>query len=365
MAIAQKDSSPAPELHAGYSDITSAQTKRVRKALGDDKIMAMYEQMLTIRHFEIHAGRAYQQGKIKGFCHLYIGQEAVGVGAIGALGPDDYVVSAYREHGQAIAKGIEPDAVMAELFGKRDGCSGGMGGSMHLFDTSKKFYGGWGIVGGHIPTATGIAWAIKYRKEDAVCLCFFGDGSLHQGAFHEALNMAELWGLPIVFITENNKYGMGTSVERASSVTELEKKALSYDMLHDTIDGQNIFDVWEAIDKAVKNAKNGRPTFLDVKTYRFRGHSMSDPATYRTKDEVKAQEGRDPILTLRAWLVAQKIRTEADLDALEKEVKTKAKASIEFAEASEQPDIQAIYDHVYVQWDAEIEGPSLPDTAQD
>ena len=206
----QLESPPAHEVRAGYSEITPEQGERIRARLSDEKILDMYENMVRIRRFEERAGRAYQQGKIKGFCHLYIGQEDVAVGAMSALEEKDYVVAAYREHGHAIARGLESNSVMAELFGRATGCSGGMGGSMHIFDTEKHFYGGWGIVGGHIPTAGGIGWAIKYREEGAVCLCFFGDGSVPQGAFHETLNMAALWKLPVIFITENNLYGMGT-----------------------------------------------------------------------------------------------------------------------------------------------------------
>jgi pyruvate dehydrogenase E1 component alpha subunit len=352
---------PSNQPHAGYTEITPDQTERVRAKVSDEKIMAIYTDMLRIRRFEERAGRAYQQGKIKGFCHLYIGQEGVAVGAMHAIGDDDYVVAAYREHGHAIARGVEPDAVMAELFGKAEGSSGGMGGSMHIFDTERKFYGGWGIVGGHVPTAAGIGWAIKYREEDAVCLCFFGEGSIHQGAFHETLNMAALWKLPVIFITENNKYAMGTEVSRASAITELEKKAISYGIAHDTIDGQNVFSVWEAIDAAVERAKkDGMPTFLDIRTYRYRGHSMSDPATYRTKEEVEEEQLRDPIQRLHNWIVDQEIATDEQLQALDKELKDEAKANEKFAMNGSQPALNALYDHVYVDWPFDIEGPELP-----
>ena len=355
------EETPTQDVHAGYSEITPEQTERVRALLSDEEIVSMYEDMLRIRRFEERAGRAYQQGKIKGFCHLYIGQEGVAVGAMRAIEPRDYVVAAYREHGHAIARGMTPDAVMAELFGKQDGCSGGMGGSMHLFDVEKKFYGGWGIVGGQIPTATGIAWASKYRKEDAVCLCFFGEGSIHQGAFHEAANMAALWELPVVYIIENNKYAMGTSLERASSITELEKKAISYGIDHDTIDGQNIFDVWEAITHAAKRAReDGMPTLIDIRTYRYRGHSMSDPAKYRTKEEVEQAQGLDPIQRLHNWLVEQGIKSDDELKELDKQLKAEAKQSEKFAEEGEQPPLSALYDNVYVDWPYDVEGPVVP-----
>lgn len=345
-----------PESHAR---ITEEQTARVRDRLSDEKILTMYEDMLRIRRFEERAGRVYQQGKIKGFCHLYIGQEGVAVGAMHALEERDYVVSAYREHGHALARGVDPNAVMAELFGRVDGCSRGMGGSMHIFDVERKFYGGWGIVGGHVPTATGIGWAIKYRDEGAVCLCFLGDGAVHQGAFHEALNMAELWDLPVIYIIENNRYAMGTSIERASAITDLAQKAVSYGMAHDTLDGQNIFNVWEAIDEAAQRAReHGRPTLLHVHTYRYRGHSMSDPATYRTRDEVDEEKERDPIQRLHNWIVDQGIETDENLKALDKQLKDEAKAAIKFAEASPQPPLSDLYDHVYVEWPWEIEGPT-------
>ncbi len=357
--MAQQDSSPPPhEVRAGYSEITQAQSERVRARLSDDQIVQMYEDMLRVRRFEERAGRAYQQGKIKGFCHLYIGQEAVAVGAMHALEEKDYVVTAYREHGHALARGITSNAVMAELFGKVTGSSKGMGGSMHIFDVDRKFYGGWGIVGGHVPTAGGIGWAIKYRKEGAVCLCFFGDGSVPQGAFHETLNMAALWKLPVIFITENNLYGMGTALERASSVTDLYKKALSYDIPHRTIDGQNIFTVWETLDECIKDAREtGTPHFLDIRTYRYRGHSMSDPAKYRTKEEVQDAQDRDPIQRLHNWIVDNDIRSEEDLKALDKAMKQEAKDAEAFAESSEQPPIDFIYDKVYVDWTWEQEGP--------
>ena len=341
----QLESPPAHEVRAGYSEITPEQGERIRARLSDEKILDMYENMVRIRRFEERAGRAYQQGKIKGFCHLYIGQEAVAVGAMSALEEKDYVVAAYREHGHAIARGLESNSVMAELFGRATGCSGGMGGSMHIFDTEKHFYGGWGIVGGHIPTAGGIGWAIKYREEGAVCLCFFGDGSVPQGAFHETLNMAALWKLPVIFITENNLYGMGTALERASSVTDLYKKALSYDIPHHTIDGQNIFTVWETIDACAKEAREtGTPSFLDIRTYRYRGHSMSDPAKYRSKDEVqKMRSEHDPIEQVKARLVEKKWADENELKAIDKEVRDIVADAAEFAQTDSEPDASELW----------------------
>ena len=330
---------------------------RVRELLGDEKIVALYEEMLLIRRFEERAGRAYQQGKIKGFCHLYIGQEALGVGAIAALEERDYVVSHYREHGHAISKGISPESVMAELFGKVTGVSGGKGGSMHLFSVANKFYGGWGIVGGHIPTAAGIAFAAKYREENAVCICFLGDGALHQGAVHETFNMAQLWGLPVVFIIENNKYAMGTSVERASAVTDLSKKALAYDMAHDTFDGQDLFGVYEGVKRAVDRARDENlPTLLNIETYRFRGHSMSDPAKYRSKDEVTHEQERDPIQVVHNWLVDEGVRTDEQLGEIDKAIKARVKAAEKQAGEDPQPPESALYSDVYVSWPFDFDG---------
>ena len=332
----------------------------VFEEIGEETTLGLYEQMLLMRRFEEQAGRVYQMGgKIKGFCHLYIGQEAVAAGSMHTLTPDDYVISAYREHAQAIAKGVDPDAVMAELYAKSTGTSQGMGGSMHIFDVEKKFYGGWGIVGGHVPTATGIGFAIKYRQEDACCLCYFGDGSIHQGAFHESLNMAKLWDLPVVYIIENNGYGMGTSLERASAITELSKKAPGYGMPGDTFDGQNIFVVIDGVKRAVERAKQEHtPTLLDIKTYRFRGHSMSDPATYRTKEELDTEKGRDPIQHLHNFLVDKGVKSDDDLKALDKAVKAQVKDSIKKAEAADFPDVSKMYDYTYVDWSWEHEGRS-------
>lgn len=332
----------------------------VFEEIGEETTLALYEQMLLMRRFEEQAGRVYQMGgKIKGFCHLYIGQEAVASGSMHTLTPDDYVISAYREHAQAIAKGVDPDAIMAELFAKSTGTSQGMGGSMHIFDVDKKFYGGWGIVGGHVPTATGIGFAIKYRQEDACCLCYFGDGSIHQGAFHESLNMAKLWELPVVYIIENNGYGMGTSLERASAITELSRKADGYGMAGDTFDGQNIFVVIDGVKRAVERAKKqSLPSLLDIRTYRFRGHSMSDPATYRSKDELDSEKQRDPIQHLHNFIVDKGVKSDDDLKALDKQIKTSVKESIKKAEAADFADVSKMYDYAYVDWSWEHEGRS-------
>jgi len=329
---------------------------RARKELGDDKIVEMYRSMLHMRRFEEQAGRAYQMGKIKGFCHLYIGQEPVAVACAEATEERDYMVCAYRDHAHAIAKGIPADAVMAELYGKVDGCSRGKGGSMHLFDVDKKFYGGWGIVGGQIPTAAGVAFAAKYRDEDAVTLGLLGDGSIHQGVVHETFNMAQLWSLPIVFIIENNRYAMGTEMHRASSVSDLSVIADAYGMASANIDGKDIFHAYYGIKEAVERARaESKPTLLNIDTYRFRGHSMSDPATYRTKEELEAEMAGDPIIRLQNWLVESKIRTLEEIEAFDVEIKADVKASLKFAEESPQPDESEHEQHIYVDWSWDIE----------
>jgi pyruvate dehydrogenase E1 component alpha subunit len=306
--------------------------------------------MLLIRRFEEKAGEAYSLGKIGGFCHLYIGQEAVAVGAIAALREDDYIVTAYREHGHALARGITARAVMAELFGKKTGCSGGKGGSMHLFHAGLGFLGGHAIVGSHIPIAAGVGFAIKYRGGDQVSTCFFGEAAVNIGAFHEALNMASLWELPVIFLCENNGYGMGTAIARASAVRDLTVRGSAYDMPAEVVDGQDVLAVREAVDRAVARARReSKPTLLEVRTYRYVGHSMSDAAhgTYRTKEEVEEFRRRDPIT-----LLADRMRRDGHLDdalwtALEDEVRTEVDDAFRFAEESPDPDPDDLYRDVY------------------
>src|SRR5438045_3098391 len=267
--------------------------------------LKMLRQMLLIRRFEEKAAEAYALGKIGGFCHLYIGQEAVGVGALAALNDDDYVICSYREHGQALVEGSAADGVMAEVVGKATGCSKGKGGSMHLFDAKRGFMGGHGIVGGHIPLAAGLAFASKYQGNDKVCVCFFGEAAVNIGAFHETLNMASVWKLPVIFLCENNRYGMGTAFERVAAVTDIVEHACSYDMAAELVDGMNVLTVFEATRRAVERArKQSHPTLLEVRTYRYMGHSMSDPlhGVYRTKDEVEEQKARAPITHLAGKL---------------------------------------------------------------
>src|ERR1041384_6537915 len=293
----------------------SAQTELERR---------MLRQMLLIRRFEEKAAEAYALGKIGGFCHLYIGQEAVAVGSLAALRDDDYVISSYREHGQALARGVPATALMAELFGKATGCSKGKGGSMHLFDAGRRFMGGHGIVGGHIPLAAGLGFAIRYRGGDQVCICYFGEAAVNIGAFHETLNMASVYKLPVIFLCENNRYGMGTAFERVAAVTDVVEHACSYDVAAELVNGMDVLAVYEATRRAAERArKGGHPTLLEVRTYRFMGHSMSDPlhGVYRTKEEVEEQRKRDPISQLAGKLKEEGVLDEAGVDALDGEAR--------------------------------------------
>src|ERR671926_806600 len=306
--------------------------------------------MLLMRRFEERAAEAYAMGKIGGFCHLYIGQEAVGAGAISTLRDDDYVIASYREHGQALARGISPRAVMAELFGRVDGCSRGKGGSMHLFDRNVNFLGGHGIVGGHIPLATGVSFAIKYRGGDQVCLCFFGEAAVNIGAFHESLNMAALWKLPVIYLIENNRYGMGTALERASAINDIAERACSYDMPNEVVDGQDVMAVREATRRAVQRARSEHtPTLLEVRTYRFMGHSMSDAVsgTYRTKEELEEHMKRDPIMVLRSHMYEAGELTEGEMHKMDDEAKAIAQDAWDFADASPEPPLEQLYTDVY------------------
>jgi pyruvate dehydrogenase E1 component alpha subunit len=306
--------------------------------------------MMLIRRFEEKAGEAYSLGKIGGFCHLYIGQEAVAVGSIAALRPDDYIVCSYREHGHALARGITPRAVMAELFGKAPGCSKGKGGSMHLFDAERGFIGGHAIVGAHIPLATGLAFAAKYRGTEQVAVCYFGEAAVNNGAFHEALNMAALWKLPCVYICENNRYGMGTALERASAIYDISERASSYDMINEVVDGQDVLTMKNAMDRAVERARHDKaPTLVEVRTYRFMGHSMSDPihGHYRTKEEVEEHRKRDPIALWSRKLIADGIMDEPAVRALDAKVIAEVADAYEFAEKAEDPKPEELYTDVY------------------
>jgi pyruvate dehydrogenase E1 component alpha subunit len=322
-----------------------------KQKLSNEKLIEMFRTMLLIRRFEERTAQMYGMQKIGGFCHLYIGQEAVGVGAIAALRPDDYFLSAYRDHGHILAKGTDPNPVMAELFGKATGVSKGKGGSMHLFDLEKRFLGGHGIVAGQIPLATGIGFALKYKKQDQVVVCSFGEGAVHQGAFHESLNLAKLWKLPVIYLIENNRYGMGTPMERASAVWDLSQKACSYDMASDSVDGMHVLQVYDVVKKAVDRArKRGEPTLIEARTYRFRGHSMSDPvhSHYRTKEEVEEQKKNDPVKLFEEQLLQDKVLTQNDIKKLENEIKKIVMESVDFAEKSPVPSVDTLHEGVYI-----------------
>jgi len=303
-----------------------------------DHLAEHYRQMFLIRRLEEEAARAYAQGKIGGFLHLYIGQEAVAVGSIATLKPDDYVVTTYRDHGVAIAKGMSPKALMAELYGKATGCSKGLGGSMHMFDAATNMLGGYGIVGGHIPLAAGVAFASKYRADGRVTLCYFGEGAVSIGGFHEGVSLAALWKLPIVFICENNEYSMGTPLSRTMSVEDVSMKALGYGIDRDRFFADDVLTVEQRIGEAVQRARElSLPTLVEIRTYRFRGHSMSDPAKYRTSAELEERKKKDPLFRARAKLDEDGYG-EQRLKSLEDEVEKEVQAAVKFAEESPEPD---------------------------
>jgi len=335
------------------AESTTARVKTKPKGLDSARAGEYREwlrQMLLIRRFEEKAGEAYSLGKIGGFCHLYIGQEAVAVGSLAALGPDDYITCSYREHGHALTRGISSKAVMAELFGKAAGCTGGKGGSMHLFDASLGFLGGHGIVGAHIPLATGMAFAAKYRNTNQLAVCYFGEAAVNNGAFHEALNMAALWKLPAIYLCENNRYGMGTALERASALYDISERACSYDMANEVVDGQDVLIMNAAMERAVQRARNDKlPTLLEVRTYRFMGHSMSDPihGHYRTREEVEDQRKRDPIAVWSQRLIADGLMDEAAVRAMDKDMMEEVEEAYEFADQAPDPEPGELYTHVY------------------
>ncbi len=311
-----------------------------------------YELILLMRRFEEKSGMLYGQQKIRGFCHLYIGQEAVAAGIYSALTPDDIIITAYRDHALALAKGLTADECMAELFGKRTGCSKGKGGSMHFFDKEKKFYGGHGIVGAQIPMGAGIAFAEKYNDTKNVCITMFGDGAARQGALHETFNMAMTWKLPVVFIVENNFYAMGTSVERTSNMEDLYKLGLAYDMPSEPVDGMSPEDCHKKLYKAAQHVRKGNgPYFLEVRTYRYKGHSMSDPQKYRTKEEVASYKALDPLVHVKETILEKKWASESWIKEINAKVKATVEASVEFAENSPFPDASEIYEDVYMQHD--------------
>ena len=327
--------------------------KKVNKLPHDEAVYRRwYREMYLMRKFEEKCGQLYIQQKFGGFCHLYIGQEAILSGMMEAIKPTDRVITAYRDHAHPLVMGSDPKKVMAELYGKRTGLSKGKGGSMHMFDKEKNLFGGHGIVGGQIGLGAGIAFADKYREEDHVTVCFMGDGAARQGILHETFNMAMNWKLPVIFIIENNQYAMGTSVDRTTNVTDMSKMALSYEMPAETVDGMSPEDVCAAIAKAAKRGRKGEgPTLLNIETYRYKGHSMSDPHKYRTKDEVSEYQEKDPITHVKNILLAKKWMTEEEIKAVEKEVKAEVEESVKFAEESPLPEPQELYEDVYTQED--------------
>jgi pyruvate dehydrogenase E1 component alpha subunit len=308
------------------------------------------KEMLLIRRFEEKSAQMYGLQKIGGFCHLYIGQEAVAVGSIAALDlSKDYVLTGYRDHGHALTCGMDPNRVMAELFGKVTGCSRGKGGSMHLFDIDKHFYGGNGIVGGQIPVATGVALKITAKQEDGVVLCYFGDGAIHQGAFHESLNLAKIWNLPVIYICENNQYGMGTAFHRVSSVHDFSVMGTSYGIPGKQVNGMDVLEVYAEVSKAVEQARTEKlASFLEIKTYRYRGHSMSDPAKYRTKEELADYKQQDPILLLKAAMLEQKLLTDETFTAMDAECKQISNDAVTFSENSEEPALENLYEDMLI-----------------
>ncbi len=320
--------------------------------LSREDLLAIYRNMLLQRRFEERAAQMYGKQKIAGFLHLYIGEEAVSTGAAWSIKiGHDSVITAYRDHGIALALGMTANECMAELFGKIDGCSRGKGGSMHFFKAEKKFFGGHGIVGGHVPLGVGIAFAHKYKEDGGVCLTFFGDGAMGQGTVHESMNLAALYKLPVVFIIENNQYAMGTAVWRAFANTEFYRYAANYNMPGALVDGMDVFSVMKALRKYVALAREYQPSVLEVRTYRYRGHSMSDPAKYRTQQELEAKKKADPSIRLKSYMLQHGLSTNEELDAIDADVKKEVQASVEFAEKSPLPPLESIYEDVYAQPD--------------
>ena len=322
-------------------------TKKTRFTKQD--LISIYKEMLLLRRFEEKAGQLYGMGLIGGFCHLYIGQEAVAIGIIKAINLGDTIITSYRDHGLMLATGACPKSIMAELLGKATGCSKGKGGSMHMFDLEKGFYGGHGIVGAQVSLGTGLGFAHKYKENDCISVTIYGDGAGNQGQVYESFNMAKLWGLPVLYIIENNEYAMGTSVERASSIEDLYKKGESFGIAGKQVDGMDFFEVYEAVKEASDFIrKNKTPFLLELKTYRYRGHSMSDPARYRAKDEVEDyKKHHDPIISLKEYILKNNKNVEENLKNVEKEVKETVKESADYAQNSDEPSASELYTDVY------------------
>lgn len=330
-----------------YKKRRKSQIESIKKT--DKKLLReMLYQMVLGRRFEEKCAEVYRMGKIGGFCHLYIGQEAIGVGSMMALEKTDMVITAYRDHVQAMIKGMTPESVMAELYGKATGCVGGKGGSMHMFSKELEFYGGHGIVGGQIGVGTGLAYAAKYKNSGQVTLCFFGEAAVNQGIFHESLNMAQLWKLPVIYICENNQYGMGTSQKRAMSIASIAKKGEAYDMANEFVDGMDVMAVRDATLRAIERArKESLPTLLEIRAYRFMGHSMSDPGNYRTRDEILKYQERDPIVLFKDSLKEAKVLSDKDFDEIEQEAVAAVERAVKFADESPLPDESELMTHVY------------------
>ncbi|HEX3560275.1 MAG TPA: pyruvate dehydrogenase (acetyl-transferring) E1 component subunit alpha [Pyrinomonadaceae bacterium] len=348
--VAERDDTDrldASELRAEHEQRRQEQHKHIEE-VDNETLLRMLYQMILIRRFEEKAAEAYTLGKIGGFCHLYIGQEAVAVGSLSALRPDDYALTSYRDHGHALVMGTSPDEVMAELFGKAGGCSAGKGGSMHLFDVDKNFLGGHAIVGGQIPLATGVAFASKYRGTDQATLVYFGEAAVNQGVFHESLNMAQLWKLPCIYICENNQYGMGTSLKRAMSQSDVSQKACAYGLASEFVDGMDVLAVRAATERAVERArKDSLPSLLEVRTYRFMGHSMSDPGHYRTRAEIERYQERDPIKVFGNNLREKGVLDDAGLKEIEDRVRSEVERAVKFADSSPEPSPEELYTDIY------------------
>ncbi|MEN8248933.1 MAG: pyruvate dehydrogenase (acetyl-transferring) E1 component subunit alpha [Bacteroidota bacterium] len=337
---------------------TAKRTKKssARPAFDKETYLTWYEQMLLMRRFEEKSGQLYGQQKIKGFCHLYIGQEACAAGSVSALRKGDKYITAYRDHAHPLALGSDPGMIMAELYAKETGLSKGRGGSMHIFDKENGFYGGHGIVGGQVPLGAGIAFAEQYNETGNVCITYLGDGAARQGAFHEALNLAMTMKLPMIIVIENNGYAMGTSVSRTSNVTDLSQLSRAYEMPAEAVDAMNVENVHNAVAKAAERARKGEgPTLLELRTYRYKGHSMSDPAKYRTKEEVAEYKKLDPIEQVKDILLKNKMATEDELATIGANIKKTVEDSVRFAEESDFPKAEDVFEYVYVQEDYPFE----------
>ena len=342
-----KDEVNREEAHAEYEQRKEHQ-KSVIEKIGNEKLLEMLEMMILSRRFEEKCAEVYRIGKIGGFCHLYIGQEACAIGAFAALDPKDMVITSYRDHVHALARGVSAESVMAELYGKVTGTVKGKGGSMHFFSAEHELYGGHGIVGGQIGVGTGMAYAAKYKESGQVTLCFFGEAAVNQGIFHESLNMAQLWKLPIIYICENNHYGMGTSIQRAMSLQYVAQKASAYDMASEFVDGMDVLAVHEAFGRAAERARSeSLPSLIEVRTYRFMGHSMSDPGNYRTRAEIEKYQERDPIKVFTTSLRDKGVVDDAAVKEIEDRVRAEVERAVKFADESPEPAPVELFTHVY------------------